>query len=94
MVGSAWQVTALLSPREAAELLERAAPIDFLLSDYDMPGMTGIDLCSAAMRLTPRPRMAIMTATVTDELRAFAADTGITILEKPFDRAVLRQLLG
>jgi len=94
MIGPEWEVTVLMSPREAAALLERGSHVDFLLSDYDMPGMTGIDLCTAAMRLEHRPRLAIMTASITDELRAFAADADIPILEKPFDRAVLRELLG
>ena len=46
--------------REALELVRRAHP-DVLLTDIEMPGMTGLELAAAVRSETPAPRVVILT---------------------------------
>jgi two-component system response regulator DesR len=46
--------------REALEIVHRAHP-DVLLTDIEMPGMTGLELATAVRSETPAPRVIILT---------------------------------
>lgn len=55
-----WSFTFLSDPVEAAVLL-RHEKFDALLTDYRMPGMTGLDLCAAARAADPTLATLILT---------------------------------
>jgi CheY-like chemotaxis protein len=56
-----YEVQQAASGREAMEAL-RERPVDVVLTDLKMPGMTGIDLLKAARALDPDVEGVVMTA--------------------------------
>lgn len=92
-------VTATTSPREALRLHERLTP-DVIVTDYRMPGLTGLQLLQQAKRRDPGLRAVIVTADASgmgDEERA-RCEALARILRKPGEIARLpdeiRRLLG
>jgi thioredoxin reductase (NADPH) len=91
-------VTAASGP-EALEHLARGRP-DLVLSDYKMPGMTGLELLSQVARLHPEVPCLLMTAYADSELamRAVHEARVRQFLTKPVDpkrlSAVVKELLG
>ena len=79
------------SGRDALALLAERPDIEMLITDYSMPGMTGVELADAARRL--RPGLAVLLATGYAEL-----PDGVTCtyprLEKPFHQEDLARLIG
>ena len=70
---------------EALEALE-AADVDLLLTDYKMPGPTGVELIEAARRLRPGLRAVLMTAFGDSFTELESARRGaIGFLNKPFE---------
>ena len=51
--------------REAMQLL-RDAPVDLVLTDLKMPGMSGLDLLKAAKKVDPDLEVVVMTASTAD----------------------------
>ncbi len=52
-------------------------PIDLLVTDQNMPGMSGVDLCREALRERPGLRVAIVSGHVNDQLLAEASAVGV-----------------
>ena len=52
-------------------------PIDLLVTDQNMPGMSGLELSQAVMQLRPGQRIAIVSGHVNDKLLADAAALGV-----------------
>ncbi len=78
----------------AAQKILREEPIDLVLSDQQMPGMTGIELLSAVARERPGIVRLLITgwadAVTEDQLRA----AGVArVILKPWDDADLKQTL-
>jgi two-component system response regulator (stage 0 sporulation protein F) len=70
---------------EALEALA-AADVDLLLTDYKMPGPTGVELIEAARRLRPGLRAVLMTAFGDSFTELESARRGaIGYLNKPFE---------
>lgn len=70
---------------------------DVLLADFRLPGMDGVALCRRARELVPRPRMAIVVLSGSDdpEVRRAAIEAGADeFLTKPVDRMALRDCLA
>ena len=70
---------------------------DLILTDYMMPGMTGVDLARAARRMSPEAHVVLMTAYGTNKLRDTTNQLGFDgYLNKPFTmdqvRDVIRQV--
>ena len=82
-------------PNQAIELW-KAMPADVLITDVDMPGMSGVKLCEQLRRHTPGLRTLFITGQAHEQLEA-APDDRTAILSKPFRRhellLVLEQLL-
>lgn len=87
------RVRTAASAELALELL-REVPVDLLLSDVMMPGMTGIDLLRATRTLRPDADVIVMTAYGTIELAVEAMREGAyDFVQKPFKAAVIRKVV-
>ena len=65
----------------ALDIVRSGAPLDLIVTDYAMPGMTGLELASAAREL--RPGLPVLLATGYAELPS-GATTDLPRLAKPF----------
>lgn len=73
-----YRVTAFTDPQEALACFESAdADFDFVLTDHNMPKMSGLDLARALLRLRPALPVAILSGYVNDGLRENAAEAGV-----------------
>ena len=83
------------SGRHALDIIRSEQPIDLMMTDHVMPGMTGIELAAASRRL--RPSLPILLATGYAELPE-GAQLELPRLAKPYHQDQLRdrldQLLG
>ncbi|MDZ4290499.1 MAG: PAS domain-containing protein [Hydrogenophaga sp.] len=73
-------------------------PVDLVVTDQNMPGLSGVDVARAIHRLRPDQRIAIVSGHVSDELLAEAAAAGVNeVLGKQDSMealgAAIRQLL-
>ncbi len=81
-------VIAASSGAEALELLRGGRKIDMLITDYAMPGMTGLQLAESARAL--RPKLPILLATGYADLPTRAA-LDVPRLSKPYHQRELAQ---
>jgi len=79
------------SGRQALEILKSGAPVDAIITDYAMPGMSGIELGRQARTL--RPGLPVMVASGYADLPE-AAEDAFPRLEKPFDERRLAESLA
>lgn len=88
-----FQVRTACSPSEALAVLS-TAPVDLLVTDYRMPGATGVELIRAVRRTHPDVRSILMTAfgdrvDETEAVRQGAAG----YIAKPFEVADVTRLV-
>ena len=73
-----YRVTAFTDPQEALACIESGdADFDFVLTDHNMPKMSGLDLARVLLRLQPTLPVAILSGYVNDGLRENAAEAGV-----------------
>ncbi len=73
-----YQVSTFLSGELAlAWMREHTEAIDLLVTDQNMPGMSGVDLARESLRERPGLRVAIVSGHVNDKLLAEASDAGV-----------------
>ncbi len=86
-----YKVLAARTPAEAAALAQRyAKPIDLLLTDVVMPGMSGPELAERVGRLRPHTRVLYMSGYAGDTLLNHGVPQKNTVfLQKPFRSEVL-----
>jgi DNA-binding NtrC family response regulator len=90
MLEADYEVTCFTSPREAVRHLEKNA-VDVTVSDYLMPGMTGIQLLAESKRTQPEAARVLLTGHA-DKASAIQAINEVGLfqyLEKPWDNAQL-----
>ena len=75
------EVVKASSGAAAMEVLESGKPVDLMITDYAMPGMTGVQLAEAARRL--RPGLPILLATGYADLPA-RTKVDLPRLSKPY----------
>jgi two-component system, cell cycle sensor histidine kinase and response regulator CckA len=82
-----YQVSGFTDPHEAIEAL-RAAPqdCDLLVTDYNMPGYSGIDLVHEALSIQPQLPIALASGYITTEIEQAALAAGArALVHKPND---------
>jgi CheY-like chemotaxis protein len=81
--GKGYTVVDVASGEEALLELSRA-PVDLLVTDLRLPGMSGLDLLSRSRELNPHARAIVITGQPTDEIQAQAQALGVVaFLRKP-----------
>jgi two-component system, OmpR family, response regulator len=82
--GEGYNVIEVPDGKSALEVLN-SQPVDLLVTDIMMPGMTGIELLQRAMQIHPELRAIVMTGHKTSEAVIGAmANRACEFLEKPF----------
>lgn len=81
-----WQVLTAKTGRQALELMA-STPVDVIVSDEMMPGMSGVELLSAVSRIHPETIRIILTGHATTDLVFKAINDGAIyrFLTKPWD---------
>lgn len=80
-----YDVLTALSGEGALTTLQ-TQPVDILITDIKMPGMSGLDLIVEAKRKYPNLKAVVMTARGSEELMRETAERGaVEYIEKPFD---------
>ncbi len=74
-----YKVTGLTDQQQAIDAV-RAQPHEFhlLMTDYNMPGMSGIDVARQVLALNPGLPVAVASGYISDELKAEALAAGVT----------------
>jgi len=79
---------------EAATALLLAGKVDLLVTDLQMPGLTGADLVELAARLPHAPQMLVITAQKGELEGTFKRIKGVHCLLKPFTLQDFRAKVG
>jgi len=79
------------SGKQALEILASGRQIDLLITDYAMPGMTGVELAEQARLLAPN--LPVLLATGYADLPS-GTTTDLPRLAKPYQQAELASQLG
>ena len=73
-----WRVVLADNPRQAlARALDADDPVDLVVTDFNMPGESGLDLAQALARGRPQLPVIITSGYITDTLRTEAARLGV-----------------
>jgi CheY-like chemotaxis protein len=87
---SGYSVVSAQSGEEALTIVkDYAAPIELILTDVRMPGMSGPELVEELVKMRPGIRVMYMSAYSRDVLPAGVRDTDIPFLTKPFTMRTL-----
>ena len=82
----------------ALRILASGDPVDVLLTDVRMPGMSGYQLAESALAARPSLRVALMTGYADEEAPDAIRRAAIPTIQKPFDFATLgaslRKVIG
>jgi PAS domain S-box-containing protein len=93
--GSGYRVVAAANGDEALALADAGSlAVDLVLSDYVLPGISGVELCVALRRRFPELRILLMTGHADLPPGAAALPSGAELLGKPFTREQLEALLA
>jgi len=86
-------VTGIDQPREAAALLQRdPVAYDLVVTDYNMPELTGMELAAEIGRIRADLPVVISSGFISDEMRSAAQQAGIKgLMQKEY---TLEQLGG
>ena len=73
-----YRVTAMTDQQAAIDAVrEQPQGFDLLLTDYNMPGMSGLDVAKAVLAINPALPVAVASGYITDELQAEAMAAGV-----------------
>src|SRR5690348_12589502 len=80
---------------EAVAVLAQTAPVDVVVTDYRLPGVSGLDLVSVATRMDPNVPCIMVTGSTELEVAVTAMANGaIGYLVKPFTGDALRVVVA
>jgi CheY-like chemotaxis protein len=91
-MGKAISVTVCFSDSEALSILTTQR-FDVVISDFNMPGILGLELLKQIRRDHPQTSLVLITAYATDALEEEAHQLGIGYIAKPFEPPLLVQLI-
>lgn len=86
------QAVAVESGIEALEII-RSQKIHLLVTDYNMPNMTGDEVVKRAKEIDPHIRCCIVSANIPHTVLMWAKQFEVPVLGKPYDLAEIRQLV-
>ena len=88
-----WTINFAPGGQEALDLMN-AEPVDVLVSDMRMPGMSGAELVQEVMKLHPKTSRLIMSGYADSEQIAQCLGATHQFIAKPFELSVLRGTIG
>jgi CheY-like chemotaxis protein len=98
---SGYRASCSLDPRDALAILARTSQdIDLVVTDYNMPDLSGLDVARAVASISPDTPVIITSGYISEELRANASELGVrALLQKEhtieeLGELVLRVLAG
>jgi len=92
--GSGYRVLSASNGAEALELARNGSlAIDLVLSDYVLPGISGVELCTALRGSRPGVRVVLMTGHAEIPRGGATLPEGAVLLGKPFTRDQLEEAL-
>lgn len=92
-LGPEFQISTAKDMSNAVTEIEKQK-FDLIITDYMMPGMTGVDLARAVHRMSPDTQIVLMTAYGTSKLRDTSTHIGFDgFLDKPFDIDRVREVI-
>jgi len=77
-----WRVVEAKDPQSALDLTEGES-LDFMVVDYNMENMNGLELAARLQERFPGIRGALLTANIQDVLRDRARAQGLAFISKP-----------
>jgi CheY-like chemotaxis protein len=88
-----YRVCGFSDPKAALARLEaNPTAFDLIVTDYNMPGFSGLQLASAAARLSPKLPIVLISGYITKELEVQAAAAGVrAFISKPNIASELRE---
>ncbi|HZH33879.1 MAG TPA: response regulator [Pyrinomonadaceae bacterium] len=87
-----YEITSVLNPNEALELIESQPAFDLYILEYVLTGMSGVELCRRIRRSDATTPVLFFTAMARASDRAAALEAGANeYLVKPNDLAILTQ---
>jgi two-component system chemotaxis response regulator CheY len=88
-----WQVVEAVDGRDALDKVGSEGP-DLVLSDWNMPNMTGIEFLRALRASGSSVPFAFVTSEGSDDMRATATAAGaLGVIVKPFTPEIFREVL-
>jgi len=91
---SGYRVASAANGAEALELARnQSLPIDLVLSDYVLPGISGVELCTSLREGRPGLRVVLMTGHAEIPTGGATLPEGAVLLGKPFSRDQLEDAL-
>lgn len=73
-----YQVSGFTDQRQALDALRQAPDaFNLLMTDYNMPGMSGLDVAREALRIQPQLTVALASGYIADDLQAQAREAGV-----------------
>jgi len=74
------------SGQQAIQVLEESAePVDLMFTDYNMPGMTGLELIEEVAKRWPKTKFVLASGFLNDAIYARIEQHNVSILAKPYD---------
>ncbi|MCD6166843.1 hypothetical protein DRQ15_02005 [candidate division KSB1 bacterium] len=86
------EVTCVNSGSEALEIIH-SRPVDLLVTDIRMPGLTGLELLEEVHRNHLNIKIIVMTAYGSPEVEAKVVKQGGNYIEKPFEISRLKKMI-
>jgi two-component system chemotaxis response regulator CheY len=75
--------------QDALNKIQGVTDIDIALLDYNMPGMTGLELAAELEKVVTISKRALLTANIQNEIVDKAEKAGLTFINKPITEDVI-----